>query len=833
MMLKSAKNNMGWHFFVPVYMVLAINSAHARDYFDSNLLKTEGQDINGIDLSSFERGGQMPGNYTVDVYINEAPVAQKRTISFYRDDADKLLPRLSRQELSEWGIDMANLQGQQKGESMPLSMIPGARSELDLARLRLNMSVPQKFMQKTPRGYVAPSFYDDGINALLLNYNVNGSTNTRDGGTGDSYFASLNAGVNLGGWRFRNNLSYNQYTSRQSDNKKEKKSDLQSVSTYAQRGIAALRSQLIIGDGFTTASAFDSVPFRGVQLASDEDMLPDSMRGFAPVVRGTANTNARVTIRQNGYVIYQSFLPPGYFEISDLYPTSTAGDLLITITEADGSERRFVQPFSSVGLMRREGSWKYGASVGRYRPTGSGDNFTPIFSQFEGVYGINNLLTVYGGGQFSEKYSSVVLGNGIGLGEWGALSLDVSLSQRTQESNAKRYGGAYRATYVKNMLATGTSVSLAAYKYATGNYMTFSEGMRKDSNSSFSRKMNEFKASLNQSLDDYGSVFLNASVADYWNRKGSKGTLSMGYNFSYRSILFSIAYLDNNMINKDKTDGDRQISANVQVPMSVFSPRPQLADVRTSYGVANSRRGGTSHQLGVTGSAYDNQVNYSVSKSVTGGSGSNGDNLSLRYQGGSGTLLGGYSRQDGNQVFNYGASGGVVVHSYGVTLSQPLGETVALLQAPQAKGIPVNYGSGVSTDWRGYAVVPYLTPYHKTTLSLDPAVLAENVELQETSRQVVPTRGAVVLANYRTDVGRKVLFTLRQGKEPIPFATLVKIAGADKSAMVGDNGEVYLTGMPDSGELLVAWRGECRVRYSFSEQEKANEKVILKEGECL
>ena len=37
-------------------------------------------------------------------------------------------------------------------------------------------------------------------------------------------------------------------------------------------------------------------------------MLPDSMKGFAPVIRGTAHSNARVIVRQNGYVIYQNYV---------------------------------------------------------------------------------------------------------------------------------------------------------------------------------------------------------------------------------------------------------------------------------------------------------------------------------------------------------------------------------------------------------------------------------------------------------------------------------------------------------------------------------------------
>lgn len=47
-------------------------------------------------------------------------------------------------------------------------------------------------------------------------------------------------------------------------------------------------------------------------------MLPDSEQGFAPVVRGIANSDAQVVIKQNGYVIYQTWVSAGPFEIKDL-----------------------------------------------------------------------------------------------------------------------------------------------------------------------------------------------------------------------------------------------------------------------------------------------------------------------------------------------------------------------------------------------------------------------------------------------------------------------------------------------------------------------------------
>ncbi|MDF6720311.1 fimbria/pilus outer membrane usher protein, partial [Escherichia coli] len=111
---------------------------------------------------------------------------------------------------------------------------------------------------------------------------------------------------------------------------------------------------------------FDSVRFRGVQVTSDDAMLPDSERGYAPVVRGQAATNAVVEVRQSGYVLYRANVPPGPFQLTDIFPSGSNGDLEITVIEADGSKRVTHQAFSSLPLMLRKGRLKYSFAAGKY-----------------------------------------------------------------------------------------------------------------------------------------------------------------------------------------------------------------------------------------------------------------------------------------------------------------------------------------------------------------------------------------------------------------------------------------------------------------------------------
>lgn len=124
-------------------------------------------------------------------------------------------------------------------------------------------------------------------------------------------------------------------------------------------------------------------------------MYPESLRGYAPVVRGIARSNAQITIRQNGYTIYQTEVAAGPFEINDLYPTGSSGDLYVTIKESNGSEQHQIVPFASLPVLQREGYLSYSITGGEYRAYDS-DIEKQKFGQFTLIYGLPYGTTVYG-----------------------------------------------------------------------------------------------------------------------------------------------------------------------------------------------------------------------------------------------------------------------------------------------------------------------------------------------------------------------------------------------------------------------------------------------------
>lgn len=822
----------------------ASNTAFAREYFNPALLGIDGPGKELTDLSAFEEGiGQMPGTYRVDVIVNKTSAGVHDVNFVMQKDTTgntTLQPCFSVDSLREFGIRtdaFPNLADH--GDCANLAAIPQASAEFAFERQQLRLSIPQAAVDSHARGYVAPERLNEGINALLLNYSFSGAnTEARRGDMidSDSYYLSLRPGLNIGPWRIRNYSTWNRNVNGDSADE-----SWDSLYTYAQRNIIALKSQLTLGDSTAPSELFDSVPFRGAQLASDDDMLPDSLRGYAPVVRGIARTNAQVIIKQNGYAIYQSYVSPGAFEITDMYPTGSSGDLDVTIKEADGSEQHQTVAFASLPILQREGRLKYSVTSGQYRPYES-DIDKKMFTQATLIYGLPAGFTVYGGGQLSQHYKSLLTGLGKNLGELGAVSVDGTQAWSTQKDQDKESGQSWRIRYSKNILETGTNISISGYRYSTSGYYTLQEVLDTwrddDWQNTTDRKKNRAEIQLSQNLwENDGSVSLNAISQDYWNSDRKMRSIGVGYSNSWNGITYSLNYSynrntnasdDSNNNGHDSTktyEEDQIFSLNINIPLDYW-----LKNSWASYNLNTSKQGDTSHTVGLNGAALEDQnLNWSVQESETNHGEGNGGYGSLDYQGSYARVNAAYGYDHDQQRVNYGIEGGVVAHAHGITLSQPLGETIALVEAPGASGVSINNQTGVSTDFRGYTIVPYISPYREGAISLNTEELPDDADLTLSSQTVTPTRGAVVRARFDTHVGKRVLMTLtRSNGDVVPFGAMVSDSQSTtaSAAIVGDGGQVYLSGMTDQGTLTAKWgqtgNEQCRITYQLPEATPAS-----------
>jgi outer membrane usher protein len=326
------------------------------------------------DLSRFDKAGYVPpGTYRGDVRLNKEWRARAEVVFDDVPGTDITAPCYDAKSLVQYGIDLHKVETDTAHPARkPIpdgtfcgdigDYIPDATATFDTEDQSLSLSVPQIYTLRSARGYVDPSQWDSGINAGVLQYYSNFYRNSSYGSSSSSAYIGLNASLNLGSWHLDHLGSLN-WVSRTGRH-------YQNSATYIQHDIPAWKSQFVGGDTFTSGNFFDSVRVRGVRLYTDERMLPQSLRGYAPVVRGIAETNAHVVIRQNGYIIYDTTVAPGPFVIDDLYPTGYGGDLDVEITEADGRIRRFSQPYSSVAQLLRPGQQRWDITAGKVNQIG-------------------------------------------------------------------------------------------------------------------------------------------------------------------------------------------------------------------------------------------------------------------------------------------------------------------------------------------------------------------------------------------------------------------------------------------------------------------------------
>lgn len=793
--------------------------------YDSSFLM--GSSAASIDISKYSDGNPTPaGTYSVKVFVNEKSVASL-TLPFVDVGKNSAQACLTSKNLAQLHIKQPEIgnehailkKGDEDGDdclNLP-ALIEQSNVSFDMGEQRLDISVPQAWLIKGYSGYVEPSLWESGIPAALFSYTLNGYHSTNHDNDSDSLYAAFNTGINLGAWRLRASGNYNWA--------KDGGSNFEYQNRYLQRDLPALRSQLIVGEAYTTGETFDSVNIRGARLYSDTRMLPSQLANYAPIIRGVANTNAKVTVTQGSYKIYEATVPPGPFEINDISPSGYGSDLIVTIEEADGSKRTFSQPFSSVMQMQRPGVGRWDVSVGEVNNDELHDK--PNLAQGSYYYGLNNFLTAYTGIQATDNdYFAGLLGLGLNT-PFGALAVDVTHSRADIPDDDTYQGQSYRLTWNKLIEATDTSFNVAAYRYSTRDYLGLNDALEliddakfkgtdaeRNTMNNFSRMKNQVTVSMNQPLQsaevDYGSFYLSATWTDYWASNESRSDYSLGYGkgFSWGSMSINLQRTWD-----EEGDKDDSLYINFNIPLEnlLGGERRRSGFSNLSTQMRTDFNGGHQLSMNSSGSSEDNKLNYSVNTGYT--MQKEGKNISdiggyTSYQSPWGDLSASASaNNDSNRQYSLSTDGGFVLHSGGLTFTNDNfgnSDAIVLVKAPGAKGARINGGSSTIDRW-GYGATNSLTAYRENQVNLDIDTMDNDVELKSTSTTLVPRDGAVVFASFETDEGRSAILNMtRSDHQTIPFGAEVYENNVQIGNM-GQGGQAFVRGISDNGELTVRW----------------------------
>ncbi|CAI1108916.1 Outer membrane usher protein papC precursor [Serratia quinivorans] len=796
-----------------VCICLAMGFSAQLTYADDGIqFNTDVLDVNdrkNIDLSQFSRSGyMMPGRYSLTVHINKNELPEQN-ISFYPPDDD---PKGSQACLSPTLVDQLGLKGEaqkaltwwHQDECLDISSLKGMEARGDLATAALYLSIPQAYLEYASADWDPPSRWDEGIPGLLFDYNLNGQTQyqQRDGSQSHSLSGNGVAGANLGAWRLR--ADWQGQLNRQTGRGQGTDQQLDWSRYYAYRALPALRSRLTLGEDYLNSGMFDSFRFSGASLVSDDNMLPPNLRGYAPEVAGVAKTNAKVTISQQGRVIYETQVAAGPFRIQDIND-AVSGELEVRVEEQDGSVQAFKMNTASIPYLTRPGSVRYKFAAGR---PSDWQHHTdgPLFGTGEFSWGVSNGWSLYGGVLSGGDYNAASLGIGRDLMALGALSFDATQSRaRLPQQDGTLSGGSYRLSYSKSFDELDSQVTFAGYRFSEQDFMSMSEyldarheGRRMGNNKEM------YTITFSKQFRDAGvSLYLNYDHQTYWDRPvNDRYNLMMSRYFDigrFKNLSLSLSGY-RNKYNGSNDDG-----------MYLSLTMPWGSGANISYNTAVNRND-TTHRVGYY-DRVDEHNNYQLSV----GSSRGGANLSGYYnhEGDLAQMSANASYQEGSySALGFSAQGGATLTTQGGALHRigMPGATRLLLDTGGVAGVPVRgYGSTSDTNRFGKAVVTDVSNYYRNQASIDLNKLGDNAEATKSVVQATLTEGAIGYRKFDVIAGEKAMavITLADGSTP-PFGATVLNASKQETGIVNDGGSVYLSGIRAGDRMTVHWSGAAQ-----------------------
>ena len=787
-------------FTVLIFALFPFFSSGQTYSFDAAMFN-EGEE--SVDISLFNDGIQLPGQYYVSVYVN-GNVVDRRYIDFRvkkTSTSVSLMPCILSEWLSDYGFDTDKFPDLLKPVEgcVDFSPIPQADISFDFNQEQLAIVVPPQNLVPRSENRVSESLWDDGIAALLMDYQVESQLTRYKSNNGVMRYdyIKLHPGINAGAWRLRGATSW------------QRNQGWQRSFLYAERGIRNIKSRLTLGESYTSSFLFDSVPFTGGRIGSDESMLSHDQWSYSPVIRGIARTQARVEIRQNGYVIANSIVPPGTFELMDVSPGSGQGTLDVTVYENDGSRQDFSVPYNTPAVAVRQGYLGFNLASGIYRPSDSSVEKLSV-NLFEMKYGLPWDLTFYGGGQLSDHYYAGGGGIGAMMGKYGSVSADVIVSNSKPGAGVIQSGHRVRVNYSKFWDVLSFN---AVSEFMSDDYKPLVDNLDSYKRNNQLNMLYESPSLANKSYLNFGFQLGKAGYINFsgtYQRFNRSGGESLSYGASYnttfwKDLSFNLGWVRNQQSNRSYGNKpEDRINLWLSIPVSRNSTSPAYASLQGIYSTSED----TQYEAGMYGRLLDGQLWWDIRERFSGNrTHQNSGSVSTGYRGVYGEAWGGYNRSTNVSQLSGRINGKVILSKEGITAGQDYGDTVALIKAPGASGLSVGYLPGLKTDPRGYAIIGGMNAYRKNVIDINPEGLPEKVSLLQTSATVVPTRGAVVLAPFRTSQGERILLTLiRKDQKPVPFGAVITFGTENEnSGIAGDNGEVYLTGVPSKTTVTARW----------------------------
>ncbi|AOA59491.1 hypothetical protein BFG52_14800 [Acinetobacter larvae] len=794
-----------------------IEKLSAKDntqFMSFNSASLFGEQNKDVNLDLFRTANYIAeGNYFAEVLINTNSLGELNFSFQHLDASQSVVLCIDPVLLAKLDLQTQHLKQLEKKDCLTIKEIsPDAYYDFDLSTQKLAIFIPQIFVKERPVGYIDPARFDKGVNSGFIGYNANYNHTE----TSDDQYLSLTGGLNLGGWYFRHSGSF------QSNNR----SSLGSYRSYQNvlnRDILPIHSRISVGQFNSNALQQESIPIVGVQLASDLNMLPWSMRYYSPVIENVANTNALVRVFQNGQKIYERTVPAGPFKITDL-TSNLSGNLSLEIIENGGEKKTFIIPMqNSFNLLKPE-QYNYSLVLGNYKTIDKITHDTIFQGGYN--YGINNYLTLLGGVNLAENYQSMLAGVGLNTAI-GGFNLIGNISKASIYSNDYQ-GQRMSLDYVYNWHPYDFNINVGGILQSR-DYLTVSNALAilnyddlvvdEQKNLTLTADLkNQFNINFNKSFSNYrlGSFSFGFLTNQYWTNKPNQYQFNLSYGNAWKLLNYSIGLSQTNYVDSH-TGSDRSVYVSLSLP---FDYKKSNVFVNSNY-QHNTLQDQTSDRFGVnlSGTAGEqNQLNYGLGISQY----KYNDHNSTSYNANVGYLLPQTNlaatvfKNGSDTQYSLSARGAIVAHPYGITATNSAADTYSIVHVEHGAGAIVENAWGIKLDRWGNAIYPNVSAYNINSIAINPDQLPAEVTLDSNQTQVIPRLYSSTLATFKANIQSNILLRINNtiDNAQFPMGSRIETQSGKLIGIMGQSNQSLLSnGIHDLTEpLTVVWGDQMKQR---------------------
>ena len=559
----------------------------------------------------------------------------------------------------------------------------------------------------------------------------------------------------------------------------------------------------------------------GGQVQRNFGIRPDLITTPMPSLAGSAAVPSTLDVYINNAKTFSQSIEPGPFSIDRLPVITSQGTARVVITDSTGKQTQSeTELFSSASLLAPH-LFDYSLDLGFARRSFGSSSFdydNQIMAIASARYGVTERFTAEAHAEARSDMLEGGLGGVFVAGSLGTFNAAAAASMFQGELGF--YGFASWEFEYKNFIARASTAR------TFGNFVDLAAVTELPVNGIYK---NGVSKALDQLTISYGIPAFDVGTGlslIHQVRQDDTESLIIGANItkSFRTDMsvYANAYIDLD----NHTDYGAFIGFSIPFGKNDNIPSGSENNNTSNLGKNINASGGAS----IVKNAL--AVSAEVSKPLDTSFGSAGWRVSATELDGdkrlsaegayrdSRALVSGRLANSGGKI---GASasidGSIVATKSGLFLGNPIADSFAIVDAG-VEGIDVSYENRFAgkTGKNGKLLISQLHAYQNNKISINPENLPLNSSVSETEKHVAPRSKSGVLVDFGVKKdGNGVIVILKDANDKfVAPGTSIKVQGKDEPFVMGYDGEVYLTDIPEHVSLTAEGANStCATSFEF------------------